>query len=289
MRKTSKIWKQWLKSSEKTKFTDGIWKLEKYYESFEAPNEGSKDWNTFFVKLDKWQKQYPNSVTARVATAKANLAAAWEVRGTGYTDTVSDEAWKTLKQKVVNAYNLLSEKPADLKNDCPERYHVLLTIAKIEGWSRPNFEYIFNKAITYEPSYSLYYIRKAEYLLPQWHGEEGEWLQFAKDAMKLVPANESKSIYTRIVQSMFGVGYRTFKTSGISWPLLQQGYLELDNNYPNSAWILNKFCFFAYLADDRKTAKELFSRIGDKPYLEAWQNDNRVFDSIKKWAHSSDK
>jgi hypothetical protein len=267
----------------KTKFTDGVWKLEYYYGAFEELNERrGTGWDTFLAKLDKWQKRYPNSVTARVAAAKAQLAAAWEVRGNGFSDTVSDNAFKLIKQKVDIANNLLKEKPVGSKFDCPERYAQLLTVARVDGWNRENFDNIFYKAIKFEPTYISYYIRKAEYLLPQWHGEEGEWIKFAQAARKLVPSKDSDSIYTRIVQALYGSEDNAYIGRGISWPLMKKGYLEIDKNYPNSLWILNKFCYFAIVAGDKDTARMLFKKIGDNAYLEAWFNNRKNFDDAKK-------
>lgn len=267
----------------KARFPEGVWKLQFFYEGLASKDKSPEGVRKHFALIDKWLQKSPDSITARVAAADAWQEFGANVRGKGYADTVSDEAWRVLAESFQKAYQFLEKKPEGT-DDCPERYASLINIAKIQGWARPQFDALFQEAVAYEPTYYPIYLQTAYYLLPRWHGEEGEWQQFAKDAIKLTPESEGKSVYMRIVGSLLMVSDITsFSDPGISWPLLKQAYIDTEQNFPGSRWNLNMFCKYACQAGDKETARQLFKRIGDRPYLEAW-GGRTEFENWRKWA-----
>lgn len=265
----------------KAKFPEGVWKLIYFYEGIEEPLEKTPDnWERFIAKFDKWLQKNPNSVTARVAAGQAWVNYGADARGAGYASSVSEEGWRLFKERLGKAYALLAKKPARPEEDCPGRYHMLLVIANAQGWSRPQYEALFHEAIKFEPAYHPYYLNKADYLRSQWHGEEGEWQRFAQEAVTLTPKNEGKSFYMRILWSFHWYGiFKSFDEPGISWPMMKQSFIDTEKIFPNSPWNLNHFCKFACIAGDKETAKELFERIGERPYIEAWGGK----DDYNKW------
>lgn len=269
----------------KAKLPDGTWKLLFFYEGFSAPkNKSSDGWKRFIDKFDKWLKKYPGSVTARNAAAYAWMEYGWDARGGGYASSVSDEGWRLLNERLKKSYSLLEKKPARPSDDCPERYNLLLGLATAQGWARPQYEALFHEAITFEPTYLAYYLEKAGYLEPKWHGEEGEWQKFARDAVSLTPASEGKAVYMRILGTAWmEKSFKSFSEDGISWELMKQGFIDTERNSPDSPWNLNNFCKFACLAGDKETAQRLFKRIGDRPYMEAWEK-RAEFEKWQKWA-----
>jgi TPR repeat protein len=268
----------------KAKFPDGFWKLYSFYEGLSRPKNGSSDgWKRFLSKFDRWIQKYPDSITARTAAGSGWMKYGWAARGSGYVNTVNEEGWRLLDDRIKKAYSFLEKKPVRLSDDCPERYDLLLNLATAQGWDRPQYEALFHEAITLEPSYISYYVDKAGYLQPKWHGEEGEWQKFAKDAVKLAPESEGNSVYMHIILSLWeDKDRKSFGEVGISWDIMKQGFIDTERNFPNSPWNLNNFCKFACIAGDKETARMLFKRIGDRPYIEAWSDVLRVSE-YKKW------
>lgn len=266
----------------KARFPDGSWKLGSFYNAFTAP---SSDWNALFWHLDRWKTKYPKSITVKVATSGAWSSYAWVARGSGYANTVGEEGWKLFRERMVKAYDLIKDAPVNPKDDCPVRYYVLLGVADhVEGWDRRRFEALFQKAISYEPSFWGYYIAKARLLIPRWHGEEGEWQKFADEAAQKTSKREGMGIYTRIILYMWDISeFKTFREPDISWEKTKQGFLDIQRRYPNSPYMLNLFCRMSCVAGDKKTARKLFKRIGDNPYTEVW-NGRSYYEKWKKWA-----
>jgi len=155
----------------KSKFPDGTSKLRYYYGVFSAPKSSTLEgWKRFFAKLDAWLQKYPKSITARVAAAEAWIGYGAEARGSGFADTVTEEGWRLLHQRMEKAYSLLAKKPKRPSDDCPHRYDLLLIIAQYQGWTRPQYEALFHEAITFDPSYQVinvnYYSRPTTIIIP---------------------------------------------------------------------------------------------------------------------------
>jgi TPR repeat protein len=82
--------------------------------------------------------------------------------------------------------------------------------------------------------------------------------------------------------------FSSFNDKGVSWPLMKEGFHDTERVYPSSAWNLNNFCKYACIAGDREMARDLFKRIGDHPYIEAWKNIDE-FVKWRKWAGFDNK
>ncbi|PKN37116.1 MAG: hypothetical protein CVU62_10950 [Deltaproteobacteria bacterium HGW-Deltaproteobacteria-2] len=271
--------------TEKTRFPDGGWKVHSFHAAFASHYYG---WDELLGNLDKWMKMYPNSVTAKVAAGRAWVEYAWAARGGGYANTVKEEGWKLFEERTAKAYELVKNPPEDLSKDCVERYYVLLIIARAQGWDKHKYEALFKKAVSYEPSYYAYYLEKAYDLLPRWHGEKGDWQKFADEAVKLTPKSEGMGIYALILLKAWDLKeFTEFREPDISWQKMRQGFIDIERNYPNSPYMLNFFCRLACIASDKETAIELFKRIGDEPYTEAWQGRSNFY-KWQKWAGMSE-
>lgn len=267
--------------TEKTRFPDGGWKLHTFYDGVNDTYYGRND---LLSNLEKWMKNYPGSITARVAAGKAWFTFAWDARGSGYANTVKEEEWKLMRERMAKAFDFIKEAPDDPSKDCIERYNLLLEMANTLGWDREEYETLFQKAISFEPLYYSYYLTKAYYLLPRWHGEDGEWQRYANEAVKLIPRSEGMGIYTRILIMAWSANeFREFREPDISWKKMRQGFRDIERLYPDSKSMLNGFCKFACIAGDKDTARELFKRIGDDPYIEVWEGRSK-FVKWQRWA-----
>jgi hypothetical protein len=68
----------------------------------------------------------PQSVTARVALARAYLNYAYDARGEGNAGTVSDSGWKLFAERTAEGKRILDEASA-LPTKCPEWYIAMLS------------------------------------------------------------------------------------------------------------------------------------------------------------------
>jgi hypothetical protein len=269
----------------KARFPEGIWKLQSFYEGLEEPPEQVK-FEEWLLRLDRWKEKFPESISARVAKGHALTKYAWKARGGGWSKEVTDEGWKLFRERLAEARKVLEEAQT-LPTPCPSLPNALQTVALGQGWSRAEYDKLFNEAVAREPSYSQYYLSKSHYLLPRWHGEEGDWEQFARETAEKVGGSEGIQLYTRIVWSKRWAYKGTlFSEADVDWAKMKQGFEELDKQYPNSIWNLNAFCYFACQAQDKETARTLFQRLGGKVCPEIWGTKTE-FAKARIWAIDS--
>ncbi len=267
----------------KTRFPDGSWKLGRFYDALEKTGRNSTEWDEVFRKLKEWRERYPESITTRVATAGNYISFAWVERGNGYSNTVTEEGWKLMRERLARAYDFVKDRPKKTSGDCPRRYAILLRLGRAQNWNNEKYEAAFQEAISFEPAYNIYYIEKAMNLMPRWGGEEGDWQKFAYEATRLTP--EGMGIYTRILIFMwYSDEFKAFREPDISWKRMKQGFLETERNYKNSNHNLNLFCRFARIAGDKETARDLLRRIGDSPYIQVWDGRSN-YEECRIWAN----
>jgi hypothetical protein len=255
----------------KARFPEGLWKLSIFYNGIHSDAYSNRDaeWTECFQKLDQWKTQYPNSITLCVARAEVLTSYAWKARGGDWASKVTPEGWKLFSERLAQARAVLEE-GEKLSEKCPHWFAAMETVALGQGWDREEEAQLFKEAGAFEPQYYDYYFRRVTYLLPRWHGEQGEWEKFAEEMVKENPGGEGKTIYARIAWSATEYYNNLFKDTGIQWPLMKQGFEEMMKHYPTSNWNLNAFAKFAVQAEDRATARELVKRIGNHYLVEPW-------------------
>src|SRR5207302_6560914 len=79
--------------SAKTALSKGSWKLDIFYDKLEGKGTTGSSCRQRVYDLQKWLKQKPKSVAARVGLAKAYTEYAWDARGCGWATSVTDQGW----------------------------------------------------------------------------------------------------------------------------------------------------------------------------------------------------
>ena len=208
---------------------------------------------------------------------------AWKARGTGFADSVSEESRRLFKDRLKQAEDLMME-AKQLAPPSIYWYSAMEDLACGQGWDRKRFEQLFDEAFAKEPKYLAIYTRKANYLLPRWHGKPGDWEKFAEEAAQRVGGKDGSVVYAHIAWRMSESHESNsfFKESRASWERIRQGFIDREELYGTSIRDLNAFCLLAGTARDGETARTLFNRIGDKWDPEIW-GTRKYFDEFKAW------
>ena len=276
----------------KEKFLGGTWKLYAVYHTLSAPFGNSdatdRQWEFHLTKLRQWINQYPNSITARVALGSALVAYAWHARGYGYASTVTEDGWRLFRDRLELAEKALNGKD-EWRGKCPHGYVAMLSVGVGQGWEYERFDKLFREAIRIEPDYFYVHRVKALYLLPRWHGEPGDWEEFADEAYRQRGAEEGAILYYLITSHIYNF-YRDrfFQENKISWPRMKQGFIALEARHGATPSRLNEACKFAALAGDRETARGLFDRIGENWDASVWRSKVN-FDVYRAWSRHATK
>lgn len=260
-----------------SQFSDGGSKLGTYYTAFHlSTSTPEMAFPQYIALAEEWRRTNPTSVTAQTVLADAWTCYAWKARGGGYASEVKDEEWPLVRERLNKAWEIVNEPLAPGIADSPIRHELLLDLARVRGVERDKFEAMFQDALRKNPDYYYFYVQKAEYLLPKWHGEEGEWQRFITEVVNKNPEGHGATIYTRTAWSLFySNDWKDFVGSGVSWARMKAGFEEMSRNYPTSTWLLNSEARFACKAGDHETLAILLKRIdSNKYYSEAWDNDS---------------
>ena len=100
-------------------------------------------------------------------------------RGTGFSDSVTDEGWKKLEENSKLAHEYYEES-LKINPNYPEAAIGLMNISRL-GYSNKTEEYWFKKAIEHEVDYMNAYRTRLFGLMPRWGGSVDEMIKFATE------------------------------------------------------------------------------------------------------------
>jgi hypothetical protein len=223
-------------------------------------------------------------MAATIAVGDAWILYAWHARGKGYSDTLTDKQIEVWRERLGRAERVVSElERVPIKP--PQWYWTMIVLARAQGWSRERLDEVFDEAVASEPLYLHLYSAKAMYLLPRWHGEEGDWERFAETSAARLTGAEGSVVYGHIAWqvSQLYAGDRFFKQNRVSWVKIRQGFIDRETLYGTNNNTLNAFALMAGNAADQPTTRNLMVRIGDAWDPKVWKQ-RHYFERYRAWA-----
>ncbi len=273
----------------KERFSGGAWKIHELYGGLYEPvqypvkHATQDDWNNLLQRLQKWVTARPQSITARVALARTYITYAYDARGNGFANTVSDSGWKLFENRTTQAQQILDE-ASTLPTKCPEWYVDMLLVAQNQSWDADRARALFDEAFKFEPGY--YYDARvlASYLLPKWSGEEGATEKFTQDVADRVGGDQGDALYFEVASADYvicGCG----DNPKMSWERIEKGFDASEKLYGVSMLNLNRIAYLAthFGRTYPIVADKVLARIGDQ-WDEATWDTQQNFEDVKKWA-----
>jgi uncharacterized protein DUF4034 len=272
----------------KERFPGGAWKLYTLYAQLENPpvtHASQEDWEALLARLRNWETARPKSITPRVALARAYLNYAFDARGNGYANTVSDSGWRLYQERTAEAKRILEEAKT-LPTMCPEWYTAMLAIALQDGWSVSATRTLFEEAFKFEPGY-YYNVRMfSNYLQPHWYGETGDIEKFVQETADRIGGEQGDILYYQAADHLI---CGCTDQPHLSIERIERGYEASEKVYGVSLLNLNRM---AHMASQYGSSGEnldpvfvdkALTRIGDQWDEGTWKT-KEDFESIKKWA-----
>jgi len=273
----------------KERFPGGSWKVHELYSGLYQPvqypvkHATQDDWNNLLQRLQKWVTARPTSVTARVALARTYLLYAYDARGHGFADTVSNSGWKLFEVRTTMAKGILDE-ASNLPTKCPEWYVDMLLVAQNQSWDNDRARTLFDEAFKFEPGY--YYNARvlAAYLLPKWSGEEGATEKFAQDVADRVGGEQGDALYFEVASADYVI-CGCEDDPKMSWERIEKGFEASEKQYGVSMLNLNRLAYLAMHVGRTYpiVADKVLTRIGEQWDEETWDTQQN-FEDVKKWA-----
>ncbi len=272
--------------SSKERFSGGGWRLHAFYADLSQPvaypqHPTEEDWLDHISRLDHWISANPKSITPRIALASTYLDYAWEARGQGYSDSVTDSGWKLLEERVGRASDLLQD-ASTLPTKDPEWYFVMLQMATTgQTWELEKARALFEEAFKFEPGYFYYGRQFRYYLEPKWAGAEGDSEKFSAEIADRVGGDEGDAFYYQLAVK----GICDCEDSPkFDWPRVVKGFKANEKLHGTSLSDMNKMAYIAshnYM--DPVVANDIMPRIGDQWDKDKWDNE-KAFQDTRDWA-----
>ena len=240
-------------------------------------------WKLRGERLKEWRERYPKSVTARVALATYPMQYGWFLRGGGYSNTVSQEAWGRFGSLVEEARNELDHLDAEAKKD-PGWFEAMLSVALAQQWPRDRFEALYAQAAREHPDYLPIYFTGANYHAPEWGGSIQDLLKFIEDAAEATRARMGETLYARLNW----LETAAFDAGRADWKRMRAGFERMMKDFPDP-WNVNNYARFACMSKDWPTVERLAERIGDQPVAMAWYGDRKYYDTCRQIAKAAPK
>ena len=252
---------QWRDSKEA--YGNGDWKLTAFYDGIAAipikPEESKKQFNN----VREWVKQMPDSITASIALAAMLKSYAWQARGSGRIDTVTEEGYDLFQARLTEARGVLRE-AKKLKAKCPHWWAVTQDIAMGQSWPLDAYDGLYKEAIKFEPDYFPYYSQKLFLLLPRWRGERGDSEEFALAAANRMGGEKGDVLYARLMKQFFLDEGHLHDEVEVSFEKLDKGLTILDKKHPDnvdlkSMWA--RFCRITGTPENEATRRKRAARL----------------------------
>ncbi|MBI3866890.1 MAG: hypothetical protein HY299_00015 [Verrucomicrobia bacterium] len=108
---------------------------------------------------------------------------AWEARGNGYADTVSEEGWRLFSERLEIAERALL-KSWEMNPSDPETARALMGVELGQGRGRDRLEQWFSRAMKLNTNFYEACSIKLTYLEPKWHGSARQMLEFGRECAR---------------------------------------------------------------------------------------------------------
>ena len=274
---------------DKTILLNGATKLSEMYDGLETGFGSINPLNeiNYISLLNRWIKKYPESIIPRVLLVYSYNEIAYNYRGGGYAETVSDEGNKKFQEYIYKALTAGNE-AMKLPYKDAALYDAMIFVGLGADLSKAKLYEYLNEAREIDPDSLHIYFSMSTALLPRWGGRPGQLENYINWITNITKEHMGNKMYAYLFCSIKSyVGKDTMNEFKFNKEQLQKGFEDILRDSPESFYILNEYASFATEIGDRELANKLFERISDR-----WDNisnmvwtDKQSFDSIKKIFH----
>lgn len=136
--------------------------------------------------IQTWCDKHPENQEAWMALADLYEDYAWEARGTGFADTVTEEGWHLMRQRMDRADKAAQRAAQLAPRDC-RVWHTLIAMGVGVPYGKRRVKVYFDKAVALNPYRQGVYTSYLNYLAPKWFGEEGDDIAVVRKYKKYNP------------------------------------------------------------------------------------------------------
>jgi hypothetical protein len=253
-----------------------------YWLGLLAPDETGEDHEKW---LNSWVDARPKSATPRILLAHRYIKWAWDARGSGFAGEVTDEGWKLFRERLERAEALLSQ-AEKLEHPDAELYATRIQVAQGLGADRDEVDAAIALGIKLDPTYHPLFESAATYLLPRWHGAQGDVEAFADGLKEQLGEDLGSEMYMRVALEVLPYERsRFFSNTSFDYEKILAGWLSFGAKYRSHLNYQNEMAYLATVQRDRAVIFRLMSALDDEQLAEStWGS----IDTAKAWRRWSE-
>jgi hypothetical protein len=246
----------------------------------------ARDRKVGFDKVfEQLRKARPESPMPLILEGAVYTSYAWDARGGGWANTVTEDGWKKMHERLDVAEKALTE--AWKKNpDDPAAPTLMLGVELGQGKGRAVMETWYKRAMEADPDHFAACGKKMYYLEPKWHGSPEDMLGFGRELLaggnwdarlpfKLVDAHLTLAGYADDKQKKADY----YKDEAV-WKDLRAVYEGYLKRHPESDWDRTFYAKLACWCGHWTEAKAQFDKLGEKAIVGAFA-DRAEMDRLK--------
>jgi len=230
------------------------------------------DATQLLVNLSNWRRAVPGSVYPDLLEAMLYQSIAWQIRGRGYADSVSNEQWQAFSIQLEMAAAAI-DNAAPRGKQTPLWYALALWNGLDRDVSPKRLRATFNAGAKQFPGYEGIYRAMLRPLMPRWGGSfeavEAFIREVADQERLWTPDARYASLYLQYAD-LEGNETDVFSDVGADWPRLIRGFEALVKRYPRSDVVLNAYLNFACRAHDLERYRSLRPQIDGRRADSVW-------------------
>ncbi|MEY9838628.1 hypothetical protein [Streptacidiphilus sp. EB103A] len=240
----------------------------------------------FLLKLPE---QRPDDPLALTLSGVRQVARAWEARSGAYASQVSQQQFRTFHELLRTAEEHLYT-AVELDPESATPWHALTNASRGLGHGLEVTRRRFEAGVRRAPHHVALHSAMLQQLCAKWGGSHEQMHEFARESLAQAPPGSAMGLLTATAHLehwldlpegeragyMRGYQVRAELDRAAAVSVLHPGFAPSES--PCTA--LNAFAMAYWLAGDRRSAKELFRRIGDRPTRQPWGyagNPGQVF------------
>ncbi len=250
---TAEVWK-----TKNCLLNDGETRIGFWLSGFTKYFDKNKDWGKSLEQIERFKNTYPKSVLPLLAEARYWSDYAYDARGSGYASTVSEDAWKLFRERMIKSETILFNTRTEASN-WPMWYWQIIRVESLLGRDLEEKNKLFLEGTQKFRNEIAIYTEMSNYLEPRWGGSWSEVDRIASYADKTVQSEPPDATYTRMywaTGSMMQSQEDFFSKTQVSWPKMRAGFISLLKIYPKSTSIGNSLLKYSCLAKDKETYLE---------------------------------
>lgn len=174
------------------------------------------------LALQAWLKAKPHSDATRTTLASSLEDRAFDLRGYGYVDQVTQSQLQDFSEKMTEAIDTLN----GLEHWDPMAYATAIDMATITGTPRNEEDDLFAQAVKAFPDYPEIYQARTTALLPKWGGSPTDACDFAATLKKSLDDTAILN-YSIVAEAMVEPPEQIVamvKASCLNWPLVRASF-----------------------------------------------------------------